>query len=91
MVFGEAKKMIREIEFLREKIKTLEKDSVKSQIQEVIANIHLSVDFEPNTKVLIQEATDKMLDEFKQLFEYEIGERMKKLNIKEDENHIGQS
>lgn len=83
MIFDEVKKLVREIDYLQDKVKELESDKTKIQMQDVIKNIHYSVELENNTKVLIDESTNKMLEELKHLLEYEIGERMKKLNINE--------
>lgn len=88
MDFKEVKTIVKEVDYLKEKIKELSSENAHIGLCDSIKNIHYTVDLENNTNVLIEQSALKMIEDVKRLLEYEIGERMKKLNTSDNEKYL---
>lgn len=79
--FEKVKEIIKDIEVLKEKIEEL--DSISGS--DLLSNLRVipdGVSVGSNTMVILEQAGDKMLEEFKHLLTSEVGDRMKQLNLK---------
>jgi len=77
--FESVKKTVKEIELLQDAIEDLNRTDGQDVVRRLLPIMR--VNLETNTDVLLKESAEKMLQDSKKLLEYEIGERMKKLNI----------
>ena len=76
--FESVKKTVKEIELLQDAIEDLNRTDGQDVVRRLLPIMR--VNLETNTDVLLKESAEKMLQDSKKLLEYEIGERMKKLN-----------
>lgn len=81
--FESVKKTVQDIEILRDALEELGRTDENDILQNLIPIALKNVELGPNTNVLLFEAASRLRDEAKKLVEYEVGERMKKLNIVE--------
>jgi hypothetical protein len=81
--FEKVKKTVQEIEILKDALEELgrtdETDVMRNLVPIALQNVELG----SNTYTLLNESAAKFIDDAKKLIDYEIGERMKKLNIVE--------
>ena len=91
MEFEDVKKTVNEIDILKNNLNNLlrlHKWNVSEILCPELLKILQEVELENNTRVLLKESAEKHLFAMMELLEYELGERMKKLNIVDDEKHL---
>jgi hypothetical protein len=79
--FESVKKIVQEIDVLKDVLDELTMSNASDVIRNLVPNSINAIELEPNTVVLLEQAADRLIDESINLLKYEIGERMKKLNI----------
>ena len=81
--FEKVKQTVQEIEILKDALEELGRIDESDILRNLVPIALQNIEFGKNTHVLLDEAANRLIDDAKKLIEYEIGERMKKLNIVE--------